>query len=73
MALYLGHFCPVYCGSSVPKQNKPKYCPKKYPLEKRSIQNEIQSFVKPRDKAGENKFALGLENMYTCHGKNDLM
>lgn len=38
-----------------------------------SILNEIQSFAKLRDKAGENKFALELENTHSCHGKNGLI
>lgn len=72
MALYLDHCCLVHCGSPVPEQNKPKYCSKQCPLEKGSILNEIQSFAKPRDKAGKTKFALGSENTYSFHGKNDM-
>lgn len=73
MALYFDPFCLVHCGSPVPEQDNNKYHPKKCLLEKGSTLNEIQSFSKPRDKARENKFALGLGNMYSCHGKNDLM
>jgi len=69
MALYFDHCFLAQSGSPVPEQNKTKYCPKQCPLKKRSILNEIQSFAKPRDKAGENKLVLGLENTYFCHEK----